>query len=142
MPTSEDEILVTSGAQQALELITLGCLQPGDGVLVEQPTYRGALEAFTRAGCRLRDVPCDRDGIDVRAVEALVDDRAPRLLYVQSTVHNPLGSVLSADRRRRLLALVREQQSMILVDDTSLSGTLFEGAAPAPLPWAPSPTIT
>jgi DNA-binding transcriptional MocR family regulator len=133
VPTGEDEILVTSGAQQALELITMGCLQPGDGVVVEQPTYRGALEAFTRAGCRLRDVSCDGDGIDVGAVEALAADRAPRLIYVQSTVHNPLGVVLSPDRRRRLVELVRRQQATILVDDTSLSGTLFEGVAPVPL---------
>jgi DNA-binding transcriptional MocR family regulator len=129
LPTTEDEILVTSGAQQALELIAKGCLQPDDGVLVEQPTYRGALEVFARSGCRLRNVPCDRDGLDVAAAEALAADRPLRLLYVQSTVHNPMGTVLSNGRRQRLLRLVQQQPSMILVDDTSLSGTQFEDAA-------------
>lgn len=132
VPTSEDELVITSGAQQALELIAAGCLQPGDDVLVEQPTYRGALEVFSRSKSRLRAIPCDRDGVDVGAVASLVADRAPRMLYLQSTVHNPLGTVVSDDRRRRLLHLMQER-STVLVDDTSLSGTLFRASSPVPL---------
>ncbi|TQM11531.1 DNA-binding transcriptional MocR family regulator [Pseudonocardia kunmingensis] len=144
IPTSEDEILITGGAQQALELITNGCLQPGDDVVVERPTYRGALEVFARSGCRLCEVPCDRSGVDVSALDALASARVPRLCYLQSAVHNPLGTVLSDDRRLRLRQLLRRHPSLIVVDDTSLAGTLFEEEAPPPgfaAPEAPDRVI-
>lgn len=137
-PTSEDELLITSGAQQALELIAAGCLQPGDDVLVERPTYRGGLEVFSRAKSRLRAVPCDRDGLDVDALAALVADQPPRLVYLQSTVHNPLGTVLAPERRRQLLRVMREQPTVI-VDDTSLSDTHFSESAPLPIAAQGSP---
>jgi DNA-binding transcriptional MocR family regulator len=131
VPTVPDEILVTSGAQQALELVARGCLQPGDGVLVEEPTYRGALEAFSRTGCRLRSVRTDADGVDVHELERLVGAHAPRLAYVQAGTHNPTGAVLSDDRRRRLAKLVGSEQ-VVIVDDSSLSGTVFDRPAVPP----------
>ncbi len=132
VPTTPDQILVTSGAQQALELITHGCLQPGDSVVTEAPTYRGALEAFGLANCRIRSVPCDDHGMDVDRAADLVTDRAPRLIYVQSCVHNPTGSVL-ADTRRRRLARLAEQHEVIVVDDTALAGTRIDGREETPL---------
>ncbi|GAB3837307.1 PLP-dependent aminotransferase family protein [Kribbella italica] len=124
VPTTPEEILITSGAQQALELVARGCLHPGDGVIVEQPTYRGALEAFSRTGSRLRPVRADEDGLDVRSLETLLRTGSPRLVYVQAAVHNPTGAVLSEDRRQRLARLV-DQHEFVLVDDTSLAGTGF-----------------
>ncbi|MEQ4207472.1 PLP-dependent aminotransferase family protein [Actinopolymorpha sp. B9G3] len=132
VPTTADQILITSGAQQALELITHGCLQPGDSVVTEAPTYRGALEAFRLANCRIRSVPCDDNGMDVERVEDLLTERPPRLIYVQSTVHNPTGMVL-ADGRRCRLARLAERHQIIVVDDTALAGTLIEGSPPTPL---------
>lgn len=127
--TSPDQILVTSGAQQALELIAHGCLQPGDEVVTETPTYRGAVEALNLANSRLRAVPCDEHGLDVDRLEHDLATRRPRLVYVQSTVHNPTGSVL-ADGRRQKLARLAERDQVIVVDDTSLEGTLFDGQRP------------
>ncbi|MFB6720059.1 PLP-dependent aminotransferase family protein [Kribbella sp. NPDC056345] len=120
--TAPADILITSGAQQALELVARGCLQPGDRVIVEEPTYRGALDAFARTGSRLRTVPMDGDGLDVDALEKLLVTEAPRLVYVQSPGHNPTGVVMSADRRRRLARLL-DRYEFVLVDDTSLAGT-------------------
>jgi DNA-binding transcriptional MocR family regulator len=131
MPTVPEDILITSGAQQALELVARGCLHPGDGVVVEEPTYRGALEAFARTGSRLRAVRIDDEGLEVRALEALLATEAPRLVYVQTAAHNPTGVVLSEDRRRRLVRLL-DQYDMVLVDDTSLAGTSFDGRPTAP----------
>jgi DNA-binding transcriptional MocR family regulator len=131
MPTAPEDILITSGAQQALELVARGCLQPGDGVVVEQPTYRGALEAFGRTGSRLRTVRIDDEGLDVIALEKLLATESPRLVYVQTAAHNPTGVVLSDDRRQRLARLL-DQHEVVLVDDTSLSGTSFDGRPTAP----------
>jgi DNA-binding transcriptional MocR family regulator len=127
VPTAPDQILVTSGAQQALELIAHGCLTTGDSVVTDAPTYRGALEAFRLANCRIRAVPCDDQGMDVEQVEQLVDDRRLRLIYVQSCVHNPTGTVLAPGRRRRL-ARIAEQHQVVVVDDTALAGTLLDGS--------------
>ncbi|MFG1627611.1 PLP-dependent aminotransferase family protein [Kribbella sp. NPDC049227] len=131
MPTAPEDILITSGAQQALELVARGCLQPGDGVVVEQPTYRGALEAFGRTGSRMRTVRIDDEGLDVIALEKLLATESPRLVYVQTAAHNPTGVVLSDDRRQRLARLL-DQHEVVLVDDTSLSGTSFDGRPYAP----------
>lgn len=131
LPTTPDQILITSGAQQAIELITAGCLQHGDRVVVDDPTYRGALEAFTQAGGRVRSVPCDADGMDVSALGHIAHSGSVRLAYVQS-LHNPTGAVLSAPRRRRLAQLAKLRQ-MVVVDDTSLAGTQYEGPYLAPV---------
>lgn len=132
VPTTPDQILITSGAQQALELITLGCLQPGDDVLVENPTYRGALEAFSLANCRIRSVPCDDNGLQAETAERFVAHQTPRLIYVQSAVHNPTGAVLT-DARRSRLARLAERHHVIVVDDTALAGTAIDGPIPTPI---------
>lgn len=93
-PTTADEVLITSGAQQALELVARGCLQPGDGVVVEEPTYRGALQAFTRTGSRIQSIRTDVAGLDVGALEDALGNQ--RLVYLQSSVQNPTGAVMSA----------------------------------------------
>ncbi len=129
LPTTPDQILITSGAQQAIRLITAGCLQYGDVVAVEEPTYRGALEAFTQAGCRMRSIPCDVDGMDISALGYVTRSSSVQMAYVQS-VHNPTGAVLSAIRRQRLAQIAEERQLLVL-DDTSLSGTQHEGPYPA-----------
>jgi DNA-binding transcriptional MocR family regulator len=131
--TAPEDILITSGAQQALELVARGCLQAGDSVVVEQPTYRGALEAFARTGSRLRTVRIDEQGLDVAALERLLANESPRLVYVQAAAHNPTGVVLSDERRQRLAKLL-DQHEVVLVDDTSLAGTAFDGrSTPAAL---------
>jgi DNA-binding transcriptional MocR family regulator len=131
LPTAPDQILVTSGAQQAIRVITAGCLQYGDTVAVEEPTYRGALEVFSQAGCRVQSIPCDVDGMDVSALGHLARGGSVRLAYVQS-VHNPTGAVLSALRRQRL-AQIAEGRQLVVVDDTSLSDTQYEGPYSAPV---------
>jgi DNA-binding transcriptional MocR family regulator len=131
LPTAPDQLLITSGAQQAIRLITAGCLQYGDMVAVEEPTYRGALEVFAQAGCRVQPIPCDVDGMDVSALGFLARSGSVRMAYVQS-VHNPTGAVLSALRRQRL-AQVAEGRQLLVIDDTSLSDTQYEGPYSAPV---------
>lgn len=126
VPTSENQILITAGAQQAIEVLAAGCVQPGDPVILEQPAYRGALEAFARAGCKLDSVRCDTNGMITTELDSVLRNRPARLIYVQSEVHNPTGVRLAAGRRKQLLELAERYQS-IVVDDTSLADTTFDG---------------
>jgi len=97
VPTASDQVLVTNGGQQALTLLARAFLRPGDPVLVEAPTYPGALEAFREEAAVLRGLPVGLEGF-----EPAVRERRPALAYVIPTYHNPTGSVLSALSRQRL----------------------------------------
>ncbi len=125
LPTTESQILITSGAQHALEVIAEGCLQDGDVVFTEMPTYRGALEAFAHVGARIEGLPLDRHGLVVTDLENRILTRRPRLLFLQSQVHNPTGVSISRDRARRVLQLA-EEHGVIVVDDRSLADTSFD----------------
>lgn len=130
-PTAPEEVLVTSGAQHALELITRACLQPGDSVITEDPTYRGALDLFERAGARVHQIHVDEHGVDVEALAQRVEQYAPRLIYLQPGLHNPTGVTLSHNRRKRLIRLLMDSSS-IIIDDTVLSLTAFEESTNSP----------
>ncbi len=112
-----DEILVTTGSQQALGLVASVLLDPGDAVLVESPSYLAALQSFTFAGARLVAAPCDEDGLDPEALPALIAEHAPKFLYVIPTFQNPTGRTLSRARRRRLAQIAAEHGLWIVEDD-------------------------
>ncbi|MEV5961791.1 PLP-dependent aminotransferase family protein [Kribbella sp. NPDC051952] len=97
VPTCPDQVMVTNGGQQALSLLAHALVSPGDQVLVEAPTYPGALEAFREKGAVLRGLPVGLDGF-----EAAVRERRPALAYVIPTYQNPTGSVLPSLARERL----------------------------------------
>ena len=117
LPTDADEILVTTGSQQALGLAAAALLDPGDVVLVEDPSYLAALQSFALAGARLVPVPGACDGPDLDAVAALVAEHRPKLLYVVPTFQNPTGRTISADGRARLARLAGELGLWLLEDD-------------------------
>ena len=110
LPTHADELLITSGSQQALTLIATVLLEPGDTVLVEEPSYLAALQAFQLAGATIVPVPCDDDGIDPEAAAALAARHGARLLYTIPTFQNPTGRTLPLERREALVALARERR--------------------------------
>jgi 2-aminoadipate transaminase len=129
---TEDQIFLTAGAQQGMDLLSKLLIEPGGKVLIEWAVYDGI-----RLASRVRDpeiltVPSDlATGIDVDAVEALlVSGIRPAFLYVISDGHNPLGASLSLESRRRLAALARRYRMPILEDDAY--GFLYYGEAPAP----------
>jgi 2-aminoadipate transaminase len=107
LPTGADELLITSGSQQALTLIATVLLEPGDTVLVEEPSYLAALQAFQLAGATVVPVPCDDDGLDPDAAAALAVRHGARLLYTIPTFQNPTGRTLPLERREALVALSR-----------------------------------
>ncbi len=126
------EVLVSSGSQQGLHLMARVFLDPGDVVVVEEPTYVGALEAFRHARARVLAVPTDEEGMRTDLLESLLGRLRPKLLYTLPTFQNPSGRVMSLERRRHLLALARRHQVPVLEDDP-YSDLTYEGAVPPPL---------
>ncbi len=117
LPTTADELIVTSGSQQALTLVATLLLEPGSVVLVEEPGYLAALQAFRLAGARLMPVACDEEGLLPEALEAAVDRERPVLLYTVPTFQNPTGRTLPDRRRREVARIAAERGLWILEDD-------------------------
>jgi len=137
MTVDPDDILVTSGSLQALDLVNAAFLAPGDTVIVEAATYGGTLTRLQRMGVRWEGVPVDADGIDVEALRALLDDMgqrgvSPKFVYTIPTVQNPTGGVMSRARREALLALAAERDLMIFEDDC-YADLLWDGERPPAL---------
>ncbi len=132
--TGADDILVTTGSQQALSLLATVLLEPGDTVLVERPCYLAALQAFGLAGARVVAVPGDEDGIDPVALEELVLRERPKLLYTVPTFSNPTGRTLPA-ARRAAVAEVAGRRGLWIVEDDPYGELRFEGER---VPWIAS----
>lgn len=111
------DILVTNGAQQAIDLTFRTLLDRGDTALVEDPTYTGALSVLGSIGARVVALPTDDDGIRPEALRDALARHRPRVLYVQPTFHNPTARVTSLARRREILALARAFGCPIVEDD-------------------------
>ncbi|WP_329255417.1 PLP-dependent aminotransferase family protein [Streptomyces sp. NBC_01478] len=131
LPTEPDDLLVTTGSQQALSLLATALLEPGDVVLVESPCYLAALQVFAFAGARVVAVPGDEAGVDPEALEELVVRERPKLLYTVPTFQNPTGRTLPADRRAAVAAIA-SRRGLWIVEDDPYGELRFEGER---LPW-------
>ncbi len=120
------EVLVLSGSQQGLDLVARLLLDPGDAVVVEQPSFIGALQTFRGARARLLGVPIDEHGMRMDVLESVLARFRPKLIYTLPTFQNPSGAVMPLERRQRLLALARRFQVPVLEDDP-YSELRFEG---------------
>jgi GntR family transcriptional regulator/MocR family aminotransferase len=127
-----EQLLITSGAQQGLALAARLLLRPGDVVLVESPTYAGAIDLFRSLDVRLAGVPVDDEGMQVDLAEEVLRVTRPRLIYTMPTFQNPTGTCLSLARRRHLLALA-DRYNVPLVEDEFVGDLRYEGAAQPPL---------
>ncbi len=122
-----EDMVVTTGAQQALDLIAKVLVDPGDEIVVEAPAYVGALSAFSAYEPRYVQIELDRDGMIVeRLEEALVKGARPKFVYTVPNFHNPAGVTMSRERRERLVALCREAHVPI-VEDNPYGLLRFEG---------------
>ena len=127
---SPDGLIVTTGSQQALDLIGKTMLDPQDTVIVEAPTFLATIQCFRLYGPRVIGAPIDAHGVDVDALEALVVQHKPKLIYLVPTFGNPSGAMLSLERRLRILELAVRHQVLVVEDDPY--GDLYFGEPPPP----------
>lgn len=127
-----EQLVVVGGAQQGMDIALRALVNPGDTILVEQPTYLGMIERMQMQGLRLVAVPLDEQGIRPDALETAIIQHQPRLLYTIPTFHNPTGINMSAERQEALLDIARRHALPILEDD--IYGLLsYDNAPPLPL---------
>ncbi len=131
-----DRVLVTTGSQQAIDLLCRLFLGPGDSVAMEEPGYLGAINGFRNLGSAIVPLPlADEEGLHPAAVEAALDSRpgpAPKLLYLTPTFQNPTGRCLGPERRRALARLAA-RRGMLLVEDDPYAEISFDGPPPRPI---------
>ena len=125
LPFTRSNVVIVSGAQQALDLIGRVLLNAGDKVIVENPTYIALLSAWRPLGIQFLPAPCDADGICVDELEPLLRQH-PKLLYTVPNFQNPQGTTLGADRRARLVEMIR-QHDVGLVEDDPYHELRYEG---------------
>lgn len=122
-----DDIVVTSGSQQSLDILARALINPGDTIVVERPTYLAALQVFQLAEARLASVGTDGEGMIVDELEELVKRQKIKAVYIVPTFGNPGGVTLSAARRQQLVALAK-QYGFLIVEDDPYSEINFTGA--------------
>ena len=117
LATSGEDLLVTTGSQQALTLVATALLDPGAVVAVEEPTYLAALQCFSLAGARVVPVRSDDDGIDPDALADVLARERPTLLYLVPTFANPTGRTLTLERRAAVAQLAARHGTWVVEDD-------------------------
>jgi DNA-binding transcriptional MocR family regulator len=137
LPTATDEVMVTTGALHAICLIIAAYIQPGDRVLVEQPTYHGVLSAITAAGARPVPVAMTHDGWELDAVHTAIQQLSPSLAYLIPDNQNPTGLTLPAEDRKHLAHIISDTRTRTIIDETMTDVWLDE---PVPAPVAAAVT--
>jgi 2-aminoadipate transaminase len=138
-----DDVLITQGSGQGLDLVCRLLLNPGDTVILEEFTYAGALTKLQRLGVNVVGAPLDDDGLRIDALGRLLDDLGhkgivPKLIYTIPTVQNPTGSIMPVERRRALLDLAKKH-GVAIFEDECYADLVWGGAAPAAI-YAMDPT--
>lgn len=133
---TRDDVLITSGSGQGIDLITGILVEPGDTIILEQFSYGGAITRFKRLGAEIVGTELDADGIKIDALERLLDDLKakgirPKLLYTIPTIQNPTGSIMPLERRKALLALCKARGLPIFEDECYTDLTWAKDSPPA-----------
>ena len=134
-----DEIITTTGSQQALDLIGKTMINPGDKVIVEGPTFLATIQCFRLYGADIVTAPIDADGVKVDVLEQLIIEHKPKFIYLVPTFGNPSGAMLSLARRKRVLELAVQYKVLVVEDDPY--GELYFGNPPAPSMMAMTPQV-
>ena len=123
-------LIVTTGSQQALDLLGKTMISPGDKVIVEGPTFLATIQCFRLYGADLISAPIDANGVKTDELEKLIAEHKPKLVYLIPTFGNPSGATLNAERRKQVLAMAVKHRTLIVEDDPY--GDLYFNAAPPP----------
>ena len=125
-----DELIVTTGSQQALDLLGKTMISPGDKIIVEGPTFLATIQCFRLYGAELISAPCDDQGVNTDALEKLIAEHKPKFVYLIPTFGNPSGALLSLERRKKVLELAVKYNTLIVEDDPY--GDLYFNEIPPP----------
>jgi DNA-binding transcriptional MocR family regulator len=125
-----ENLIVTTGSQQALDLLGKTLISPGDKVIVEGPTFLATIQCFRLYGAELISAPIDANGVKTDELEKLIAEHKPKFVYLIPTFGNPSGAMLSLERRKAVLEMAVKHQTLIVEDDPY--GDLYFGEAPPP----------
>jgi len=134
-----ENLIVTTGSQQALDLLGKTMISPGDKVIVEGPTFLATIQCFRLYGAQLISAPIDAHGVKTDELEQLIAEHKPKFVYLIPTFGNPSGALLSLERRKKVLEMAVKHQTLIVEDDPY--GDLYFGEAPPPSLLALSPSV-
>ena len=123
-----EQLVVTTGSQQALDLLGKTMINPGDKVIVEGPTFLATIQCFRLYGAEVISAPVDEHGVKTDELEKLIAEHKPKLVYLIPTFGNPSGAMLSLERRKKVLELAVKYQTLVVEDDPY--GDLYFDAAP------------
>ena len=123
-------LIVTTGSQQALDLLGKTMISPGDKVIVEGPTFLATIQCFRLYGAQLISAPIDAHGVKTEELEALIAEHKPKFVYLIPTFGNPSGALLTLERRKKVLELAVKYQTLIVEDDPY--GDLYFNEPPPP----------
>lgn len=129
---SAEELLITSGSQEAIDLVARVLIKPRDVILMERPTYSPAIDVFRRQGAVIVSVDIHPHGYDLHQVETAMKQYKPRLFYLNPTFHNPTGCTVPAEQRKRLVELA-EKYHCLLIEDDPYRDIYFNEQPPLPL---------
>ncbi|WP_372657500.1 PLP-dependent aminotransferase family protein [Hydrogenophaga sp.] len=127
---SPEQLIVTTGSQQGLDLLGKTLISPGDKVIVEGPTFLATIQCFRLYGAQLISAPVDGNGVKTDELEQLMAEHKPKFVYLIPTFGNPSGALLNLERRKAVLAMAVKHQTLIVEDDPY--GDLYFGEAPPP----------
>ena len=125
-----ENLIVTTGSQQALDLLGKTLISPGDKVIVEGPTFLATIQCFRLYGAQLISAPIDENGVQTDALEAMIAEHKPKFVYLIPTFGNPSGGLLSLERRKKVLELAVQYDTLVVEDDPY--GDLYFNDAPPP----------
>jgi DNA-binding transcriptional MocR family regulator len=125
-----NELIVTTGSQQALDLLGKTMISPGDKVIVEGPTFLATIQCFRLYGAELISAPCDGHGVKTDELEKLIAEHKPKFVYLIPTFGNPSGALLSLERRKKVLEMAVKHNTLIVEDDPY--GDLYFNEPPPP----------
>jgi len=125
-----EQLIVTTGSQQALDLLGKIFINPGDKVIVEGPTFLATIQCFRLYGAELISAPIDSNGVQTDTLEHLIAQHRPKFVYLIPTFGNPSGALLNLERRKKILELAVQYQTLIIEDDPY--GDLYFADHPPP----------
>ncbi|GAB2823395.1 PLP-dependent aminotransferase family protein [Comamonas piscis] len=134
-----EQLIVTTGSQQALDLLGKTMISPGDKVIVEGPTFLATIQCFRLYGAEVISAPTDENGVIPEALEQLIAEHQPKLVYLIPTFGNPSGVLLSLERRRQILDMAVRHQTLVVEDDPY--GDLYFDVPPPPSMLALSDSV-